>query len=219
MAAVIGKWLARRAARTRAKHTTRHDVRGFPVTLENPYPDIEASFVLERLDAALGLIEAVLPPRFRHMRRDFAGIWVTRYPCRGAYFPAQRVCMTEVTFLNRAVEFSTAQVAASILHEGVHARIDQMRTRLQFAGRWSSADEERLCRRAEIAFASKLPAELAVPIVERAQIGVAGNTDDEAVAPTVDWRQAQLNKLGEDLKQLGSPRWVQRVALALARLR
>lgn len=198
---------------------TEHEIRGFRVTLENPYPNIEDSFVLGRLDAALALIQELLPPRYRHMRRDLSRIWITRYPCRGAYFPAQRVCMTEVTFLNRASEFSSAQVAASILHEGVHARIDQMRSRLHFAGKWSRADEERVCRRAEIAFAHELPADVALPIIARAEQVAAGDTDDEAAAPTIDWRQAQLNKLEDDLRQLHVPHWLERSALALARFR
>ncbi|MBK9408902.1 MAG: hypothetical protein IPN47_12820 [Gemmatimonadetes bacterium] len=48
-----------------------------------------------------------------------------RYACRGAYFPDDRVCMTELTFLNRR-DITAAPVAASIVHEGMHARVDCM---------------------------------------------------------------------------------------------
>ena len=76
-------------------------VRGFSVVLENTRPDIESTAVLTRLDEALGLIERYQPWRLTHLRRDLARFWVVRYPCRGAYFPDTRTCMTELTFLAR----------------------------------------------------------------------------------------------------------------------
>jgi hypothetical protein len=201
MLSSIRQWLARRTAADRATEIRELEVRGFRVFLENPYPDIDAAFVLGRLDAALALIERVQPARFRHMRRDLSKLWVTRYPCRGAYFPGERMCMTEITFLNRVSEFSDAQVAASILHEGVHARVDRMRRHFAFQGAWSRAAEERLCRRAELAFAERLPAEIAAPIVARAGAVLEEGSTDEDAAPTIDWHQAELNKRAEDLQR------------------
>ena len=55
--------------------------------------------MLARLDEALALIERYQPWRLTHLRRDLARFWVVRYPCRGAYFPDSRTCMTELTFL------------------------------------------------------------------------------------------------------------------------
>jgi hypothetical protein len=81
--------------------------------------------VLQRLDDALQLIEQAQPWRLRHLQRDLRYFWVVRYACRGAHFPDDRACMTELTFLNRR-DITAAPVAASIVHEGMHARVDCM---------------------------------------------------------------------------------------------
>ena len=162
-----------------------HDVRGFRVLVENGRPDISTPAVLARLDAALELIERVQPWRLRHLRRDLHQFYVVRYPCRGAYFPGERVCLTELTFLART-DISAAPVASSIIHEGIHARVDRMK--LHPASR-DRAREERLCRRAELDFGLALPPELGAPVVERAAQSLA--LEDEGVAPTIDWAEAQ----------------------------
>lgn len=161
-----------------------HRVRGFPVLVENTRADVATADVLARLDEALGLLERYAPARLRHLRRDVRLIRVARFPCRGAYFPDERVVLTELTFLARR-DITAAPVAASILHEGVHARVDVMGVRR--AGR-DRAREERLCRRAEAAFGLALPAALGAPVVERA-LG-AMRLDDAGVAPEVDWGEA-----------------------------
>ena len=165
--------------------TERHVVRGFQVVVENTRPDIQTRAVLERLDEALALIDAWQPWRLRHMRRDVSRFWVVRYPCRGAYFPATRACMTELTFLARR-DITAATVASSILHEGMHARTYAMLTN---AESFDSAREERICRRAELAFGQALPAELGAPVIERALASL--QLDDEDVAPEIDWAEAR----------------------------
>lgn len=161
------------------------DVRGFTVCVENSRADIQTHDVLERLDDALSLIEQTQPWRFRHLQRDLRGFLVTRYACRGAYFPDQRICMTELTFLNRR-DITAAPVASSIVHEGIHARVDVMGVRREGRDR---AREERLCRRAELDFGMALGPELGTPVVERALASLA--MTDAEVAPVVDWREAQ----------------------------
>jgi hypothetical protein len=160
-------------------------VRGFDVLVENRRPDIATSEVLERLDEALGLIERTQPWRFRHLQRDLRAIWVVRYPTRGAYFPADRACLTELTFLARR-DITAATVASSILHEGVHARVDCCGVRPESR---DMAREERLCRRAELSFGQALPANLAAPVIERAIESLA--LSDAEVAPDIDWRIAR----------------------------
>ena len=163
----------------------RYVVRGFQVVVENSRPDIDTGAVLQRLDDALGLIDAWQPWRLRHMRRDVSHFWIVRYPCRGAYFPGTRACMTELTFLARR-DITAAPVAASILHEGMHARTYAM---LTSPSSFDSAREERICRRAELGFGQALPAELGAPVIERAMASLM--LDDEGVAPTIDWTEAQ----------------------------
>ena len=162
-----------------------YQIRGFRVVVENSRPDIATSAVLARLDESLGLIERYQPWRLAHLRRDLAQFWVVRYPCRGAFFPQTRTCMTELTFLART-DITAAPVASSILHEGVHARVDRMGVRREGRDR---AREERLCRRAELDFGRSLPPDLGAPVIERAIASLA--LEDEGVAPAVDWAEAE----------------------------
>jgi hypothetical protein len=183
------------ALKTRFQHwlgghaSEQHHVRGFRVVVQNSRPDIETAAVLSRLDEALALLERYEPRRTRHLARDLEQILISRYPCRGAYFPDSRTCLTELTFLARR-DISPAVVASSILHEGTHARVAQFRRRVGGESREEDrAREERLCRRAEIAFGKALPAALGAPVVERAEASLA--MDDEGVAPVIDWNIAQ----------------------------
>lgn len=161
-----------------------HDVRGFRVVVENGRADISTAAVLARLDEAIALAERYQPWRVNHLRRDLREFWVVRFPCRGAYFPEARACVTELTFLART-DISAAPVAASILHEGMHARVDRMGVDAASRDR---AREERICRRAELDFGLALPNTLGAPVVERALASLA--LDDEGVAPNVDWAEA-----------------------------
>src|SRR5689334_17446542 len=78
-----------------------HELRGVRVVVDNSREDIRTADVLERLDESLALIERHAPRRLAHLRRDVAHIWVVRWPCRGAYLPNERACVTELTFLAR----------------------------------------------------------------------------------------------------------------------
>jgi hypothetical protein len=170
----------------------RTRIRGVPVEVENTRPDIATADVLERLDEALGLIEQYQPWRLAHLRRDIHAIRVVRFACRGAFVPSDNVIITELTFLNRR-DISAAPVASSILHEGVHARVHAMRVH---RGPDDLPREERLCRRAELAFGYALPSTLGAPVVERALASLA--LEDHDVAPRVDWQEAQRRQAEVD---------------------
>lgn len=172
---LLSRWLDRPG-------TVARTLRGIPVVVENTRPDISTDEVLARLDGALALVERYQPSTFRRMRRDFARIVSRRYPCRGAYIPAERTCLVELTFtVNPA--FTLPEVAATILHEAMHARLDRMGVRGE---RVSRAREERFCRRAEIEFGQAVPG--GAPVVERALATLAGADAD--VAPAIDWALA-----------------------------
>ena len=162
-----------------------HEIRGFRVIVENGRPDIHTAEVLARFDEALGLIDQYQPWRLRHLRRDVQEFLIVRYPCRGAYLPLSRTCITELTFLARR-DISAAPVAASILHEGMHARVDCMG--LQPMSR-DLPREERICRRAELDFGRALPRELGEPVIIRAEESLL--LADEDVAPAIDWNEAR----------------------------
>ena len=157
---------------------------GIPVSVENTRPDIATADVLARLDEALALIERYQPWRLRHLQRDLDEIRVVRFPCRGAWIPNEGACVTELTFLARR-DISAAPVASSIIHEGMHARVDRMGVSRDGRDR---AREERLCRRAELEFGRALPADLGGPVVQRALESL--DLADHDVAPAIDWNEA-----------------------------
>ena len=162
----------------RAVKNSAHEVLGIPVLVENTRPDIEARDIIARLETSLGLIQEYVPHHFRHLQRDFDHIVVKRFACRGAYFYRERACLVELTFsVNK--EFSDAEVAATILHEAMHARLHALGFPLEMEDR---ARQERFCRRAEIEFGELVPN--GQKIVERAQWSAA--LSDEEVAPEID---------------------------------
>jgi hypothetical protein len=166
-------------------------IRGIRVVVDNTRPDIATGDVLERLDEALGLIERYQPWRLRHLQRDLRQISIVRFPCRGAYLPAERTCITELTFLARR-DITAAPVASSIIHEGMHARAHNMGVRPDR----DIAHEERICRRAELAFGLSLPPELGAPVIERAVASL--ELDDSDVAPAIDWSEAMRRQAAID---------------------
>ena len=163
--------------------TDRRTIRGVQVTVVNTRPDIDTERVFQKLDGALGVIEQYQPHRLRRFRRDVSGIIVKRFACRAAFFGDTRQCLIELTFAGEG-RFSDAQVAASIVHEGVHARLLEM----GLAGHpGCQAREERLCRKAELELGLAVPNGEAV--VERALASLS--LEDVDVAPNVDWRVAE----------------------------
>jgi len=177
-------------------------IRGVPVDVVNTRPDIDTERVFARLDDALGILERYQPWYFRHLVRDFARIAVRRYPCRGAYFPDERTCLIELTFSVNP-EFSAAQVASTIVHEAMHARLD--RRGVPFT-RDIAARHERFCRRAEVELGMSVPD--GQPIVERALASLAAS--DEDVAPIIDWDVASRRVAQADLDALNVPPWLKK---------
>src|SRR5450759_1357592 len=175
--------------------TTTHEVLGIPVIVYNTRPDIDTRAVVERLERSLSLIERYVPHHFRHLKRDLAYIVVQRFACRGAYFHAQRACLTELTFTVNP-GFSDAEVAATILHEAMHARLHALGFPLEMNDR---ARQERFCRRAEIEFGMLVPG--GEPVVERAQL--TSDLSDEEVVPEIDPRLAAERIAEADRSALG----------------
>ena len=160
----------------------RRTVRGIDVMLENTRPDIADEDVFARMDEVLAMIERSAPARLRRLRHDIAGIDVKRFACRGAFFGETRRVLTELTFVvNR--DFSIAEIASSLLHEGVHARVAAAGV---FRTPLSLAKEERLCRATELWWGETVPD--GAKVIERARASL--ELGDRDVAPAVDWREA-----------------------------
>ncbi len=157
-------------------------LRGFPTVILNSRSDISTSVALDRLDGALGLLERYVPHHYRRLHRDFSGFLIERRAYRGAFIIASLVCIVELTFVvNRG--FSLAQVAATILHEGMHARLYSRGVAI---GAGESHRQERFCRRAEIEFGLLVPD--GEQIVGRAREALA--LSDSSIAPIIDPRVA-----------------------------
>jgi hypothetical protein len=170
----------------------QHRIRGLRVRIENTRPDIDSEEVVDRLTRALDLIAAYAPRRRRRMDRDLAGIVVRRFPCRGAFFPQERECLVELTFTVNP-RHSLAEIAASIVHEAMHARIAALCGPLPQEQR---AREERVCREAELEFGLSLPD--GSTVVERARLAL-GMTDRD-VAPAVDWAEGARRVAAADAR-------------------
>ena len=166
------------AGKPSAHSVTRHEVRGIPVIVDNTRPDIDTNEAIARLDRSLLLIRHFTPHYFRHLKRDFAYLVVKRFACRGAYFHQQRACLVELTFTVNP-SFSDAEVAATILHEAMHARLHTLGFPLEMDDR---ARQERFCRRAEMEFGALVPG--GDRIFQRARETL--ELSDAEVAPEID---------------------------------
>lgn len=161
-----------------ANRSVRRTIDGVPAWFLNERADIDDAQLQSRFAEALGLIGRYMPRNLRRLRRDVQCIWVKRWPNRGVFFHDTRIMVIDTTFVVNPT-FTLAQVAATILHEGVHARVTAMRVDRR---RTNIADEERMCRRAEITFGEQAPG--GAPVVARAR-EILGLSDDE-VAPGID---------------------------------
>ena len=161
-----------------ANRSVKRTIDGVEVWFLNERADIDDAQLEARFAEALALIGRYMPRHLRRLRRDVQCIWVKRWPNRGVFFHDTRIMVIDTTFVVNPT-FTRAQVAATILHEGVHARITAMRVDRR---RTNIADEERMCRRAEITFGEQAPG--GAPVVARAR-EILGLTDAE-VAPGID---------------------------------
>ena len=172
-----------------ANRSIKRTIDGVTVWFLNERADIDNTHLIARFTEALALIGEHMPHNLRRLRTDVTRIWVKRWPNRGIFFHDTRIMVIDTTFVVNPT-FVPAQVAATILHEGVHARITAMGVDRRFT---NIADEERLCRRAEIHFGQRAPGGDAV--VARALEILA--LSDEEVAPRISLAEADAK-----LKQL-----------------
>jgi hypothetical protein len=163
-------WAEEALLRASSERRTLH---GIEVWLINDGEFATSAELFDRVDAALRLIADHAPWRLNAMRGDFARVLMHRQKGVRAMFDAMRSCSLDTYFV---ATFPAEQVASSIVHEGVHAR-------LRRGGRQVPRDliawEERLCRKAELAFGLRLPDGDAV--VERARAALT--LSDHDVAP------------------------------------
>jgi len=183
--------------------THRRDICGFPTVVVNTRSDVDTAQVFARLEASLRLIEQYVPHHYRRFPQDFSGFLVERRAYRGAFILDSRTCLVELTFVVNPA-FSLAQVAATILHEAMHARLYARRVALT-----DSPRQERFCRRAEIEFGSRVPGGEA--IVQRALASLTLPNDE--IAPAIDPVLAARRVAEVDLAVSSMPVWLKRTLI------
>lgn len=156
-----------------APREERRRIRGIDVVVRNDGAHASTEALFAKAAAALDRIADAQPWRLPALRRDFARILIRQNTGCRAMFDAARSCVLDTYFV---AAFAPEQVAASIVHEGVHAR-------LRRGGRTVPPEliawEERLCRRAELGFGLRTADGAAV--VDRARGALA--LSDADVAP------------------------------------
>lgn len=153
--------------------TERRRMHGIEVWVLNDHKHATTAAMFDKIAAALDRVAEAQPWRLNAMRRDFANIFVRQNTGCRAMFDHGGSCILDTFFV---ATFAPAQVASSIVHEGVHARL---RRGGRVVPRELIAWEERLCRRAELGFGMRIPDGAAV--VERARNALA--LSDADVAP------------------------------------
>lgn len=156
--------------------SARRTIHGIPVWVLNDGEYATDDALFDKAGAALDLIVAYQPWRIGSMRKDFGRIFIRRNEGCRAMFDLERSCVLDNFFV---ATFAPQQVAASIVHEGVHARLRRGGRRVPPE---LIAWEERLCRRAELGFGLRIPDGAAV--VERARASLS--LSDAEVAPLTD---------------------------------
>lgn len=199
MRAMIGRWIERQGLRLL---TRRCIVRGFPTVIVNTRPEIATKDVILRLDAALARLEEYAPHHYRRLRRDFSGFLIERRAYRGAFIVASRTCLVELTFIVSPT-FTVSQVAATILHEAMHARLYARNIAVT---QGDTHRQERFCRRAAIEFGEVVPDGAA--IVQRAMDSL--RLSDADIAPFIDQSLAAKRVREADLAASTLPQWYKR---------
>jgi hypothetical protein len=122
---------------------------------------------------------------------------VRALPVPRAYDPSTGECLVELTFVVNPA-FTLAQVAATVVHEGAHARLHRLGFPLDMSDR---ERQERFCRRAEIEFGRLAPG--GAPVVERALAILEEEGVD--VAPVIDPRLAAARVAAADRAATAPP--------------
>jgi hypothetical protein len=161
----------------------------------------ELEVATNKVSEALRLIAIHDPRRFAKLTRDVRRIWVGATYNRGEWLSKLRMCVLRFEYVV-SPDTSPARLALILVHEATHARLDRLGCTYAEKDR---AEVERICVRAEIALAERLPdgAPLAENARGRLEFGPEMFTD------------AAFKARGERaLKQLG---WIGRLVGAIGR--
>jgi hypothetical protein len=158
---------------------------------------------LQRVEAALQLIERFAPLHYRRVKSNLSRIWVQLVPHgAGCYLHSLNACLLDARVV--ASETTTLEwIASAIVHEATHARLEKRGIHYNQAVRHRI---ERICARRELDFARHL-------------------SRVDALLEEINWRLAQCNEENPSytdqnmwermdqgnadvLRHLGTPEWV-----------
>ena len=165
--------------------------------------------ILRRVEEALRLIKLHDELRYRRLVRDLKRIWVRDLPgALGTFNKEFQACSLDMEYV-RAETTRPESIAAVIVHEATHARLDrcgidykeELRPRI-----------EAVCFRRELAFAARLPSGEQVRQEAERRLAAYASPDywtNAAFAQRFD------NDHIETLRGIGAPDWVGRTVIAL----
>ena len=165
-------------------------------TQSNPEPE------LQRIEAALRLIERSAPLHYQRVRTNLSRIWVQLVPHgAGCYLHSLNACLLDTRVVTS--EATTVEwIASAIVHEATHARLENWGIRYHEAARLRI---ERICARRELDFSWRLSG------VEALQEEITRRLDwccDESIEYTDQSMQRKMEQGSVDaLRHLGTPEW------------
>jgi hypothetical protein len=158
---------------------------------------------LQRVEAALRLIERFAPLHYRRVKNSLSRIWVRLVPHgAGCYLHSLNACLLDERVV--ASETTTVEwIASAIVHEATHARLEKWGIHYNEAVRLRI---ERICIRRELDFARRLSGvdalqEQITQSLDRCRDGNAHYTDQNM------WQEIEQGN-AEALRHLGTPEWV-----------
>lgn len=157
---------------------------------------------LQRVEAALGLIDRCAPLHYRRVKNSLSRIWVTLVPHgAGCYLHSLNACLLDervVTSEKTTLEW----IASAIVHEATHARLEKRGIRYEEAIRHRI---ERICARRELDFARHLSGVDALQ--EEIMWRLDRNDENTSYTDQDMWGKIDQGS-AEMLRHLGTPEWV-----------
>jgi hypothetical protein len=158
---------------------------------------------LQRVEAALRLIDSCAPLHYRRVKNSLTRIWVTLVPHgAGCYLHSMNACKLDERVI--ASEATTLEwIASAIVHEATHARLEKLGIRYNEAVRLRI---ERICVRRELDFARHLSGvdALQQELTQRLYWCRDGN---EHFTDQNMWQKIDQGNV-DALRHLGTPEWV-----------
>jgi len=158
---------------------------------------------LQRVEAALQLINRCAPLHYRRVKNSLSRIWVTLVPHgAGCYLHSLNACLLDERVV--ASENTTLEwIASAIVHEATHARLEKRGIRYDEAVRHRI---ERICARRELDFARHLSGVDALHEEITRRLDLC-NDENASYTDQNMWQKIDQGN-AEMLRHLGTPEWV-----------